>query len=179
MKDPIRLKDLILKTLDLGRVMLDYKVKFMINPMGMNEAQLRCPFHGQDNKPSARFYRSTQLFHCWVCQKTWNVISFVGDKEQLHFMGTLRFLVEKYKIDTSSIPDDPELNLPETKSVSESDIYAIYLRNRVYALKGKIPFERYRIICFAYYMLCYDQFLGTDILDKAKKLEEKLMMVGK
>jgi len=174
-KDPIRLRDLILKTLGLDRVMLDYRVQFMLNPKGMNEAQLRCPFHGKDNKPSARYYRETQLFYCWVCQKTWDVISFIRDKEQLHFVGALQFLIEKYKIDTSSISDDPEIVLPETKPVSESDIYVIYLKNKVQALKGKLPFEKYRIICYAYYMLCYDQFLGTDILDKAKRLEEKLI----
>ena len=60
MKDIEKLKDLVLEKVDLAQVMLDYKVNFVFNPLKVDEAQFKCPFHGQDTKPSARYYRATK-----------------------------------------------------------------------------------------------------------------------
>jgi hypothetical protein len=178
MKDPFKLKDLIMKNLDMAKVMVDYKVRFSFNPMKVNEAQFKCPFHGKDNKPSARFYRDTQTCWCWVCQKSWDVVSFIMDKEQLYFKQAINFLIEKYKIDTSSISEDPEFAPPAAKQVSETDVEMLCLQRKIRDLRGKIPFERYKNICAALYMIKYNQCLGKNILDSIKKLDTKLNTVG-
>jgi hypothetical protein len=178
MKDSFLLKELILKNLDMAKVMLDYKVKFMFNPMKVNEAQFRCPFHGKDNKPSARFYRESQTCWCWVCQKSWDVVSFVMDKEQLYFKQAINFIIEKYKIDTSSISEDPEFKPPVTKQVSETETDLICLHRKIRGLRGKISFEKYKTACAAFYMIKFNQYLGKNILDSIKKFDAKLDSIG-
>jgi hypothetical protein len=46
---------------------------------GDREEQFACPFHGRDNKPSARVYpetvRGPSHVWCFVCQERWDVIS--------------------------------------------------------------------------------------------------------
>ena len=45
---------------------------------GNREEQISCPFHGKDNKPSARFYpespRGSSHVWCFVCQEQWDCI---------------------------------------------------------------------------------------------------------
>jgi hypothetical protein len=45
---------------------------------GQREEQISCPFHGKDNKPSARFYPETVKgpsgVWCFVCQQRWDCI---------------------------------------------------------------------------------------------------------
>jgi hypothetical protein len=177
MKDPLKLKELILKDLDMARVMLDYKVKFSLNPMRVNEAQFKCPFHGKDNKPSARFYRDTQSCWCWVCQKSWDVVSFVMDKEQMYFKQAINFLVEKYKLDTSSISEDPELKFPTVVGVPEINTDMICLRRKIREFKGKLSFEKYKIICFAFYLITFHHRMGKNIVEDMEKLRTKLDLI--
>jgi DNA primase len=173
-KDPIKLKDLILEKLDLAEVMLSYGVEFIYNPMKADEAQFRCPFHGKDNKPSARYYRSTQSCYCWVCTKKWDVISFIRDKENLGFLATIRHIIDRYKIDTSSIQEDPELKPPDEKDISDINIDIIFTKKKIKELRGKIPFEKYRALCSAYQMILYAQYCGKDIASDIKKITSKL-----
>lgn len=39
-------------------------------------SQIACPFHGVDLHKSARVYPSSNSFHCWFCDKSWDVIAF-------------------------------------------------------------------------------------------------------
>jgi hypothetical protein len=174
MKDPERLKELILKKIDLARVMLDYKVNFVFNPTKVDEAQFKCPFHGQDNKPSARYYRATQSCWCWACQKRWNVIEFVMEKEGLWYTNALNFLVNKYRIDISSIPDTPEFRMPKAQKISEESVLMITLFNSIIECRKKVPLEKYRVIVSFFYKLSYERSLGKDISAGVQKLKEKV-----
>lgn len=177
MKNPEKLRELIIKEVDMAQVMLDYNVDFMYNPTLVDEAQLRCPFHGKDNKPSARYYRATQSMFCWVCYRSWDVIQFIMEIEQLYYKRALLFLIDKYKLNTSSISDDPvlpSLKLANSKAVSEESIETKLVRKRIRDFKGKIIFERYRALCCAYYMVLFKMSQGGNILEDIKKLEAKL-----
>lgn len=177
MKDVLKLKELVVKNLDMAKVMLDYKVKFSLNPLRVNEAQFKCPFHGKDNKPSARFYKNTQSCWCWVCRKSWDVVSFVMDKEQMYFKQAINFLIEKYKIDTSSVSDDPEIKIPTVMAIPEIDTDLICLRRRIRDFKGKLSFEKYKIICYALYLINFHHHMGKDIAEDMGKLRTKLDMI--
>jgi len=184
MKNPEKLKELILEKVEMDRVMLDYNVDFVYNPTLVDEAQLRCPFHGKDNKPSARYYRATQSMFCWVCYKSWDVIQFIMEKEQLYYIRTLLFIIDKYKLDTSSITDEPELpslNLNKGSVISENSIEAKFVRRKIRDFKGKLVFEKYRALCCAYYMVMFKMSQGGDVLADVKKLSEKLntIQIGK
>lgn len=108
MKDLTKIRDLILEHLDLTQIMIDYGVEFIYNPLYMDEVQLRCPFHGKDNKPSARLYKATNTCYCWVCQKRWNGIDFIKEKEGFSYSAAINYILKKFNIDISSIPDMPE-----------------------------------------------------------------------
>jgi hypothetical protein len=107
-KDLTKIRDVILEHLDLTQIMLDYGVEFIYNPLHMDEVQLRCPFHGKDNKPSARLYKATNTCYCWVCQKRWNGIDFIKEKEGFSYGAALSYIIKKFNIDISAIPDMPE-----------------------------------------------------------------------
>jgi len=108
LKDFVKIRDLILEHLDMTQIMIDYGVDFIYNPLHMDEVQLRCPFHGKDNKPSARLYKATNTCYCWVCQKRWNGIDFIKEKEGFSYGAAINYILKKFNIDISSIPDMPE-----------------------------------------------------------------------
>lgn len=189
MKDLNRLKNFVLEKADFTRVLSDYKVNFMYDPQKFEETQLRCPFHGKDNKPSARYYKETQSLFCWVCYKRWNVITFIMEKEGINFSSALKFLVNKYKIDISSIPDEPEFKSPKLQPIT-SDLFDDFLNdsindsffdveikivlNKIRSLKNKIPFKKYSALCTALYMISYSNYCGLDVIESLNKLKEKI-----
>ena len=99
MKDPKKVRDLILQTVDFAQILLQYGTRFTFDPRKAVEVQLHCPFHGKDNKPSARYYRNTQSIFCWKCRKAWNVVSFVKDKEGFNYGETLHYILSRFKVD--------------------------------------------------------------------------------
>jgi hypothetical protein len=173
-KDPEKLKEFILEKVDLAQVMLDYKVDFVFNPLKAEEAQFKCPFHGQDTKPSARYYRATQSCWCWACQKKWDVISFVMDKEGLWFNSALNFLVNRYRLDVSGISDTPEFKNPITQKISEESVLMAMLFNSIIECRKKIPLEKYRVIVSFFYKLSYEKSKGNDVSAGVQKLKEKI-----
>jgi hypothetical protein len=66
--------------------------------------QLHCPFHGDDAHPSARVYE-TNTMYCWVCNKTWDVVEFIKDLNNLKFKEAVVFLENSYGIQKPSLED--------------------------------------------------------------------------
>lgn len=174
MKDPILVRDKVLKEVDMGRLMVDYGVSFSYDPIKADEAQFRCPFHGADNKPSARYYRATQSCFCWYCKKRWDVIGFVRDKEKLSYIDALNFLVRRYNVDLAGIPDKPTIIHKQKVSLNHSEIQYRYIKGRLRSMRGKIPFEKYRALAGAYMMACYQGSIGQDIMPLLMKIESKI-----
>jgi DNA primase len=56
-----------------------------------------CPFHNEKS-PSFSVNAEEGLYHCFGCQKSGDVITFVRDKEQLDFPGAVEWLAAKYGI---------------------------------------------------------------------------------
>jgi DNA primase len=61
-----------------------------------------CPFHNEKT-PSFNVSPSKGIYKCFGCGKAGNSISFIMEYEHLDFVGSLRFLAEKYNIE---IPDE-------------------------------------------------------------------------
>jgi len=177
MKNLEKLRELILKEVDMTQVLLDYNVDFVFNPTLVDESQLRCPFHGDDKKPSARFYKNTQSMFCWVCYKTWDVIQFIMEMEQLYYVRAIMFLIDKYKLDTSSISDEPVLE-PVTsingKTISDKSVETKLLRKKIRDFRGKLEFDRYKALSCAFYMVMFKMFKGGDVTEDLKKLGDKI-----
>ena len=93
---------------------------------GSKEEQLSCPFHGQDNKPSARFYpesvKGPSHVWCFVCQeKGWDCIGlwkkFTGFEGR--FTGLLRDLERSYGI---TPPEPPRFGTYEADEVQDEAV---------------------------------------------------------
>jgi DNA primase len=56
-----------------------------------------CPFHSE-RSPSFSVNAEEGLYHCFGCQKSGDVITFVREKEQLDFPGAVEWLAAKYGI---------------------------------------------------------------------------------
>ena len=175
MKDPIKLKDLLLEKIKLVDVMLSYDVQFQYDPRLASEVQFKCPFHGPDNKPSARLYNTTNSCFCWVCRKSWDPVSFVMEKENFFFKRALLYLANRYKIDISSIPDTPHIELKDT-TINREDKKVLFrtIHTNILALRKKIPFEKYRSLCAIYFMTKYQDYQKVDVLESLKKIEGKI-----
>lgn len=174
MKDPERLKNLILEKVDLADVMVKYGVIFAFNPKVTDRVQYRCPFHGRDNKPSARIYRDTKTCYCWVCLKSWDVISFIQEKEGLGYREALMFIINKYGIDISSIPDEPKISQKKSSSINLTNVYMISAENRIKEMKNKVNLEKYRVLVSFYLTTKFDAHSGKDVSKNLKKLESKM-----
>jgi len=175
MKDLKLLKDLILEVVDLTDVMVSYGVEFVYNPHAATEIQFKCPFHGKDNKPSARLYKETKSLWCWKCHKRWDVIDFIKDKESLSYVGAVLHIIGTYHVDTSSIPDTPRSLAPEKPvEVSDLNIEFMRLQNMIRDLRGKVPFEKFNAVCSAWYMIAYASHQGKDMTEALQKLDLKV-----
>lgn len=174
MRDPEKVKQLIIDKVDLTQVMLEYKVGFVFDPRGVSEVQFRCPFHGKDNKPSARLYKETKSCFCWVCRKKWDVISFIRDMEQMKYNEAVAHIISKYRVDLSSIPNEPDILKPSKTLVLDSNVSMIRFERNLRHLRGRISFETYRALCTAFFMVRFSQKKGVDIEESVKKLEYKL-----
>jgi len=77
------------------------------------EEQFRCPFHGQDNKPSARVYpsdgRSRSHAWCFVCQERWDVVALwrkFHAAEEMSFSSVVASIEREYGITPSEMPKE-------------------------------------------------------------------------
>lgn len=83
-----------------------------VSLQGRGEEQFSCPFHGRDEKPSARIYpespRSPSHAWCFVCQERWDAISlwrkFAGDDKP--FSRVLTEIERSYGLETPDIPKE-------------------------------------------------------------------------
>lgn len=80
----------------LARVIVDLGVVHADIVLG-GEFQLKCPFHGKDNKPSAHVY-SDGLFHCFTCKRHYNVIHFVSNYKGMSFTDACKWIEVSYSV---------------------------------------------------------------------------------
>jgi DNA primase catalytic core len=66
-----------------------------------------CPFH-DDKNPSMVVSPSRGTYHCFVCGKHGDAISFLQEHENMSFVEALRFLAKKYNIELDEQQATPE-----------------------------------------------------------------------
>ena len=88
-----------------------------------------CPFHS-DHTPSMSISPDKQIFRCFTCKKTGNVITFVMDYENVSFVEALKILGERIGI---------KITNPKIKTISKefemayqiNDIVASFYKNNL------------------------------------------------
>ena len=80
---------------------------------GDREEQISCPFHGRDEKPSARAYpesaRGPSHVWCFVCNQRWDAISLwkkFSGREEFKFGALLREIESAFNIVPPETPSD-------------------------------------------------------------------------
>jgi len=103
---------------DLGALLQEYG--YMVVPDPHREQQFACDLHGPDNKPSARFYGTTNSFHCFACAKSRDPIEFIKDKEQVGFKQAIEILEKRLNLPV--LPwDDEDSADPRDETEREID----------------------------------------------------------
>lgn len=77
-----------------------------------------CPFH-QEKTPSFMVSEHNNLYHCFGCKASGDVIKFVMDYEHLDFIEALKMLAVKYSINIESF------DFSEKKSQEEKDLLCL------------------------------------------------------
>ena len=180
MKDLKALISHIKESVSLGEVM---RAKGHI-PTFEGEVQLSCPFHGEDNKKSARYYNETDTAYCWVCKEKWDLFSYTGKAEGLSFSQTLDFLIKTYKIDIRSVPEATEEGAVrrerERKVVRYSDrkLRTEKILMAIQTIRDGIPVEKYIRMSFAF-MLLKHMTPDENFFEEADQLKEGILRVIK
>ena len=178
MKDLGSLKEHILGHVTLGSILQD---EGLIRG-SMPEEQLSCPFHGADNKKSARYYAETDSMYCWVCRIRWDLFRYVSQSTGMGFSEVLNKLVTDYRIDISSVPEQMDVIVgdkkkPDTPTVDQKKLYIQKLRDCVYTLRGKIEDKKYAALVYVYLIMKYAT-VDEKLFEKAEAMNAAINRVS-
>lgn len=71
--------------------------------------QIKCQWHGPDNRPSARYYPADgsrpDCVRCFKCKKSWTSISLYSNFRKIKFIDALKELERRFNIKISRKPD--------------------------------------------------------------------------
>ena len=96
-------KDRIMEAARIEEVIGDF---VSLRRSGANYIGL-CPFH-PDNHPSMSVSSTKQIFKCFACGKSGNVVSFLMDHEHISYPEALKYLAVKYGIEIVEKEETPE-----------------------------------------------------------------------
>ena len=150
----------------------------------LEEEQFSCPFHGKDSKPSARFYRITDSCHCFFCHKSWDLYSFLMQRNNATFKEVINTLVKQYRIDLSKLPEAiisagrRSYAGKKDAGVDEGKLFIAKAGSMILGMRDKVEAEKYRRLLFAFLLLKHNT--SDDMFkDKALKLKEVLVRLHK
>ena len=87
--------------------------------------QILCPYHGDKNKPSARYYsssgRAQSHFFCFKCRLRLDAVGIFARHKHLKFMDALKALERRYNITPPKIEDGPSFSFTDKSGGYESD----------------------------------------------------------
>ena len=95
-----------------------------------------CPFH-DDTNPSMCVSREKQIYTCFSCHATGNVITFLMNYEHMDFRETLKYLGERVNIDVSGL----KINKKTTKYDKLYDAYNLALKYYQNNLNSSVGIE--------------------------------------
>jgi hypothetical protein len=179
MKDLEKLKEHIKKSVTLGVLLRnDGRITY-----DLDEEQIHCPFHGVDNKKSARYYKETDTIYCWVCKKVWDVFSYISQKRGNNLRDTINYLVNTYRIDISSVPDQMDVFIQGITGSSKvvidhKKVFLIQVHDFICNLRDRIDSEKYKKLVFSYMLLKYS-VPDDKFMEASTRMNEALIRVTK
>lgn len=179
MKDFEKLKEHIKRSVTLGSLLRnDGKITY-----DLDEEQIHCPFHGVDNKKSARYYKETDTIYCWVCKKVWDVFSYMSQKRGNGLKEAINYLIDFYRIDISSVPEQIDVLIqgitgPQKVIIDHKKIFLIQVHDFICNLKDKVDYEKYKKLVFSY-MLLKHSVPDEKFMEASARMNEALIRVTK
>lgn len=119
--------------------------------------QILCPFHGDKNKPSARYYSNSGLnsshFYCFKCKSRMDSVALYAKFQGIKFYDALTSLEKKYNIkveeSTPSFDIAPSDRDSGYKSNAWSDMPRMWeiVENKLIRNRFKCTFNEYINLC--------------------------------
>ena len=150
----------------------------------LSEEQFSCPFHGADQKKSARYYSETDSAYCWVCKERWDLFSYISRAESLSFSQALDYFIKNYRIDISRVPEATSegtvMRTRERTAVRYSDrkLHTEKILMAIQTVRDEIPVEKYTRMAFAF-MLLKHTTSDEKFEESAQKLKDGILRVIK
>lgn len=89
--------------------------------------QFRCPFHGHDNKPSARVYpedaRTRSHAWCFVCQERWDILALwrkFNAADEMPFSSVVASIEREYGLTPPEMPKEATIRAPKSNHALEA-----------------------------------------------------------
>ena len=129
--------------------------------------QMKCPFHGQDNKPSAHVY--TESFRCFTCHRSYDAIGYLAEVMNLSQRNAMVVLEKKYNVPKlkEEVYDTSE---PEEKS-KEFSLFDYFVSTEQVIVRNKFKYSRQN---YAKMLFVLDDALKNNKMENMLKLREKL-----
>jgi len=152
-------------------------------PSADREYQIRCPFHGEDNKPSARAYPETSSskshIWCYYCRKSWDVI---GLWKEFHgqsgsFSQMLLAIEKDFGLKTPPMPKLPEI-IPVDPALERYQQLIVACENRLLAEKSAFDMRTYLTLCTLldriHVGMKSDKLTATQACKRCQKILDKI-----
>lgn len=91
---------------------------------GGQPEQIHCPFHHPDTNRSARIYPENNSVYCFVCDKTWDVIEFVKDKDEVSFGRACAIVKQRFDVHVQMPDYEARLLAARHKEPEDADEFA-------------------------------------------------------
>jgi hypothetical protein len=169
----------------IGAVSLVYSTYDALIEVGVEvpdrsiDYQVRCPWHGTDNKPSARYYGSgpNPHFYCFKCKIQLNSVGIYAKHRSISFMEGLKELERRFSIKISKSPDHSiEQNEPSVYDDIPTLINII--EKKLARLRDKCPMNNYVKFCRLMDTIQYDYDATSkatpEMISALKKLISKM-----
>lgn len=147
------------------------------------EEQFSCTFHGADLQKSARYYEETDTCHCFTCHKSWDIYSYLQQRDNLNFKQTLTYLLKTYRIDISKLPDaistNTNLRKQNKQKFDNKKLFLFKVKDMISSFEGRIPAEKYTRLVYAYMVIKYSFKEEDEFLENALKLKRAVEKINK
>lgn len=129
------MRDEILETISMQDILEKYGIEY-------RNTKLRCPFHGEDRRPSAKAYEKN--FHCFACQRHFDVIGFVEEYFNLSFKEAMQKINLDFNmgLDPHTPVDYKKLNKIKSEQYERKKIKEKQIRKYCNLCDVKIYYEK-------------------------------------
>ena len=131
MKIPQEKIDEIIQASDIVDVISGYT---QVKVRGKTHLAL-CPFH-PDKNPSLHISRAKQVYHCFSCKASGNVITFIKEYDKITFVDAMLKLAERAGIAVNMNDTSPDLSNEISKLFEINKAAGIYYHNKLMKVKG-------------------------------------------